>query len=63
MLNPISDVEKILLASMHPEGKAEYWYMDTIEEKEYMEWGAFTGLLMERFMEPEGENLIGDLTN
>lgn len=38
MLNPMSDVEKILLASMHPEGKAEYWYMDTIEGKEYMEW-------------------------
>lgn len=28
MLNPMSNVEKILLASMHFEGKAEYWYMD-----------------------------------
>lgn len=60
LLNPMTKVEKILLTSMHMEGKAEYWYMDNIEGKEYMGWGAFIGLIMERFMEPERENLIGD---
>lgn len=60
ILNPMTDVEKILLASMHFDGKAEYWYMDYIEGKEFMGWASFSGLLMERFLEGECQNLIGE---
>lgn len=60
MLNPMSNIEKILLASMHLEGKAKYWYMDNVEGREFMGWTVFSNMLIERFLEGEGENLIGD---
>lgn len=60
MLNPMSDMEKILLASMHFEREAEYWYMDNVEGREFMGWTVFSNMLIERFLEGEGENLIGD---
>lgn len=60
MLNPMSDIDKILLASMHLEGKAEHYYMDNIEGREFMGWPIFSNMLIERFLEEEGENLIVD---
>lgn len=50
MLNPMSDIEKILLASMHLEGKAEHYYMDNIEGREFMGWPIFSNMLIERFL-------------
>lgn len=42
MLNPISDVDKIPLASIHLEGKTEYWYMDNMERREFIVWIIFS---------------------
>lgn len=63
MLNPMTDAEKILLESMHLDKRVEYWYMDNIEGREFMGWTVFSNIVMERFSEPERENLIGDFNN
>lgn len=60
MLNPMTEVEKVMLASMQLDSKAEYWYMDYVEGREFMGWNVFANMLLERFQEGEGENIIGD---
>lgn len=49
MFNPMTDLEKVMLASMHLDGKAEYWYMDYVEWREFMGWNVFANMLLERF--------------
>lgn len=34
--------------------------MDYIEGNEFMRWNVFAAMVLDRFMEEEGENLIGD---
>lgn len=60
LLNPMPENEKIVTASMHLDDKAEFWYMDYMEGKELMGWNVFAAMVLERFMEEEGENLVGD---
>lgn len=60
MVNPMAEHEKVILASMHLEGKAEYWYVDYVEGREHMGWNMFVAMVMDRFEEEERENLVGD---
>lgn len=60
MVNPMAEHEKVILTSMHLEGKAEYWYIDYVEGREHMGWNMFVAMVMDRFEEDKGENLVGD---
>lgn len=60
IVNPMAEHEKVILASMHLEGKTEYWYVDYVEGREHMGWNMFVAMVMDRFEEEERENLVGD---
>jgi len=59
LFNLMPDYEKIMLAAMNMEGVADHWYGDYIEGKENMMWERFAELLLCRFQNSDGGNLIG----
>lgn len=57
-MNYMSETEKIDTAAMYMEGRADLWYLEYVEGMEGISWGEFGKLVIERFSNAEGVNLI-----
>lgn len=62
-VNPVLEQEKVMLAALHLEGKADNWYMDYLEGRDYIGWPAFTEMLVERFSEEDGVDIVEIFNN
>ncbi|XP_012838300.1 PREDICTED: uncharacterized protein LOC105958843 [Erythranthe guttata] len=49
--------EKVLLASMHMEGKAEFFYLNYVEGRGDIGWKRFSEMVAERFGDRRGDNV------
>lgn len=56
MINPMSEVDKVVMVGMYFEGAVENWYLDNVEGRESMGWNRFIEMLMYRFVSANGEN-------
>ncbi|KAL3653757.1 hypothetical protein CASFOL_003438 [Castilleja foliolosa] len=58
-LNPLNDDPKIMLAGMHLEGIAEYWFIDHVEGRN-LSWSRFMDLFVYRFTSVREEDIVGE---
>lgn len=62
-LNLILEHEKVLLASMYLQGKADNCYMDDLEGREHIGWNESAEMVIERFSKENEEYLIEKFNN
>lgn len=62
-MNSVLEHEKVMLAALHLEGKAGNWYMDYLEGRDHIGWGRFTEMVVERFSEEDGEEIVEIFNN
>lgn len=62
-VNPVLEHEKVLLAAMHLDGKADNWYMDYLEGRDHIGWNRFAEMVVERFSEENGEDIVEIFNN
>ncbi|XP_057780007.1 uncharacterized protein LOC130998610 [Salvia miltiorrhiza] len=58
VINPLSDVDKILTAALYMEGNADLWYLEYVEGLDGLTWEEFSCLVVERFTNLEEKNLV-----
>lgn len=62
----MSDHEKILTVAMHMDGQAamhmdsqaDLWYLECVENRDDVDWDKFVEMVIERFTNIEGRNLV-----
>lgn len=57
-LNCVNEAEKIATAAIYMEGKIDLWYWEYVEGMEGLAWEEFGRLVIERFSNAEGVNLV-----
>lgn len=62
-VNPVLEEEKVMLAALHLDGKADNWYMDYFEGRNHVGWGMFTEMVIERFSEEDGVDIVEIFNN
>ncbi|KAG8376226.1 hypothetical protein BUALT_Bualt09G0041000 [Buddleja alternifolia] len=60
VINTISEEQKVTLASVYLEGKAELWFQGYMEGKELPSWQQFTIAILERFDESDLDLIVGN---
>ncbi|KAK6136938.1 hypothetical protein DH2020_029316 [Rehmannia glutinosa] len=57
--NALSDFEKIVVAGMNMEATADHWYLEYVEGRENMPWERFSTMVLDRFLNVDGNHLVG----
>lgn len=52
-----------MLAALHLEGKADNWYMDYLEGRDYVGWNVFTAMVIKRFSEEDSVDIVEVFNN
>lgn len=63
VVNPMPNCDQIVIAAMYMDGPADNWYLDYVEGKENMLWEQFSEMVLSRFQNSGGDNIVGLLKN
>ncbi|KAL5759714.1 hypothetical protein ACOSQ2_018552 [Xanthoceras sorbifolium] len=61
LIHPVPPDQKVLIASIHFEKKAEVWFRSYYDFQEGVSWREFKESLLTRFLDVEQEDVIGEL--
>ncbi|KAL5861508.1 hypothetical protein ACOSQ4_002804 [Xanthoceras sorbifolium] len=61
LIHPVPPDQKVLIASIHFEKKAEVWFQSYYDLQEGVSWREFKESLLTRFLDVEQEDVIGEL--
>ncbi|KAL5767431.1 hypothetical protein ACOSQ2_014214 [Xanthoceras sorbifolium] len=61
LIHPVPPDQKVLIASIHFEKKAEIWFQSYYDLQEGVSWKEFKESLLTRFLDVEQEDVIGEL--
>ncbi|KAG8372765.1 hypothetical protein BUALT_Bualt12G0100900 [Buddleja alternifolia] len=59
VISTIPEEQKVALASVYLEGKAEMWFQGFMEGRELLSWSQFTLAILERFNDYDPELIVG----
>lgn len=61
-VNPVLEHENVMSA-LHLEGKADNWYMDYLEGRDYVGWNVFTAMVIKQFSKEDSVDIVEVFNN